>query len=88
MRLSWRLFTILVGAQFAVLAVSLAHWFYVRTSTYLAHPHDGDLYAHTWSFQFLACSLYFGGAAIAFGAIVFAESVVYDAIRRRMARHS
>ena len=28
--------------------------FYIGVSAYLANPTDGDLYAHTWSFQAIA----------------------------------
>ena len=37
--------------QIAILVVVVSWRFYVGVSEYLAHPTDGDLYAHSWSFQ-------------------------------------
>ncbi len=37
--------------QACIVAIIVAWRFYIGVSNYLAHPTDGDLYAHTWSFQ-------------------------------------
>ena len=37
--------------QVVVLLAFLGWKFYATTSAYLAHPGDGDLYAHSWWFQ-------------------------------------
>jgi hypothetical protein len=37
--------------QTCIVAEIVGWRFYVGASEYLAHPPDGDLYAHTWSFQ-------------------------------------
>jgi len=43
----------------ACLGVAILGWkFYAGTTEYLAHPSDGDLYAHTWSFQAIAFSFF------------------------------
>jgi hypothetical protein len=47
-----------MSLQVLVIAGVFAWRFYVRTSAYLNHPTDGDLYAHNWSFQALAFSFY------------------------------
>jgi len=44
-------FWFLALMQICVIAAIVGWRFYVGVSEYLAHPPDGDLYAHTWSFQ-------------------------------------
>jgi hypothetical protein len=48
----------LAFAKACLVAAVFAWWFYVGTSAYLAHPTDGDLNAHDWSFQAIAFSVY------------------------------
>ena len=38
--------------QTAIVSAIVGWRFYVGVSEYLAHPTDGDMYAHTWGFQF------------------------------------
>ncbi|HXT13423.1 MAG TPA: hypothetical protein VN873_17840 [Candidatus Angelobacter sp.] len=51
MKISSRQFWLLAFAQACLVAAGFAWRFYAGTKEYLAHPTDGDLYAHHWSFQ-------------------------------------
>jgi hypothetical protein len=51
MKKSTRFFWICALVQVFVVVVLLTWHFYVWTKGYIAHPTDGDMYAHTWSFQ-------------------------------------
>jgi hypothetical protein len=53
-RLFWRIVTI----QACVILAWLLWRFYIGTKAYLAHPDDGDLYAHNWSFQVLVFCIF------------------------------
>jgi hypothetical protein len=46
-----RKFWVWAIAQCCLVAVFAAWKFYTGVADYLAHPTDGDLYAHSWSFQ-------------------------------------
>jgi hypothetical protein len=51
-------------AQVVVAFAALGGWFVHRTQGYLAAPTDGDLYAHTWSYQALAFFMTYGAVAM------------------------
>jgi hypothetical protein len=51
-------FWILAIAEACLVAAIFAWRFYVGASAYLAHPTDGDLYAHDWSFQAIVFLMY------------------------------
>ena len=53
-----RHFWTLALIEASIVAAVFGWRFYVGTSAYLAHPTDGDLYAHDWSFQAVVFSLY------------------------------
>jgi hypothetical protein len=76
LRLNWRKFWILALVQLIALACWFAPWFYLRASTYLAHPTDGDLYAHTWRFQIMVGLLYFLGDVVLLGVLLGIEAGV------------
>ena len=44
--------------QTCVVAAIVGWHFYVGVSEYLAHPPDGDMYAHTWSFQAIVFAIF------------------------------
>ena len=72
--------------QACVVAAIFGWRFYAGTLEYLAHPTDGDLYAHTWSFQAIVFSMFAvpmfgGGMAILLGL----ESIVIGLISKRQA---
>ena len=58
MKISSRQFWLLALVQVCVVASAFAWRFYVGTKAYLAHPTDGDLYAHHWSFQAIAVGVF------------------------------
>jgi hypothetical protein len=62
MKLSWQGFKKAWLYQLVLLFAFFCVWFYLRTAAYLAGPADGDLYAQTWSFQFMVGGLYLVGA--------------------------
>ena len=73
--------------QACVVAAIFGWRFYAGTLEYLAHPTDGDLYAHTWSFQAMvflmfAVPMFVGGMAIVLGL----ESIVIRMISKRQVR--
>ena len=51
-------FWLLALLQVCVIAAVFGWRFYVGTAAYLAHPTDGDLYAHDWSFQAIVFAVY------------------------------
>jgi len=81
---SSRQFWIWAVVQICALATIFGGWFFYVTSRYLAHPTDGDLYAHDWSFQAMAFCFY--GlplfVAAAFVLIAF-ERAIFRFIQRR-----
>jgi hypothetical protein len=50
--------------QVVVAFAALGGWFVHRTQGYLAVPTDGDLYAHTWSYQALTFFMTYGAVAM------------------------
>src|SRR5690242_5144485 len=70
--------------QICIVAVIVGWRFYVGVSEYLAHPPDGDLYAHTWSFQAIAF-LVFAAPKIVVGVIALL-GVEWFVARRRSKR--
>ncbi len=44
--------------QVCILVAIIGWRFYTKTYECLANPRDGDLYAHTWSFQAIAFSVF------------------------------
>jgi hypothetical protein len=51
-------------SQAVVVFGALGTWFFFTTRTYLANPPDGDVYAHTWSYQALAFFITYGAWAV------------------------
>lgn len=56
-----------------------AIWFLVQSASYLRNPQDGDLYAHTWGFQFLVFVMF--RLPLAFLLLGIVLAVEYAAIR-------
>jgi uncharacterized integral membrane protein len=59
-------------------------WYYLDTAAYVAQPPDGDLYAHTWSFQalnFTVSKLPF--ALLALGSLLGLEYFIFNVLSRR-----
>jgi hypothetical protein len=73
LRLSWHRFWLLALIQLIALACWFVPWFYLKASAYLAHPTDGDLYAHTWPFQIMVGLLYFLGDVVLLSLVVAIE---------------
>ena len=66
--------------QTAIFGIVFGIWFYFSTRAYLAAPSDGDLYAHTWSFQALnVCVFYLPPCIAALTMLLLIERV---ALRR------
>ena len=60
--------------QVGIFIVALSVWFFITTRSYLAAPTDGDLYAHTWSFQVLNfCVFYFPPCVCALALLLLTE---------------
>jgi hypothetical protein len=59
--------------QVAVLFALFFVWWVVNTLAYLAHPKDGDLYAHHWSFQVMNGAVYLFGLSVAVAILLFLE---------------
>jgi hypothetical protein len=47
-----------VAAQSCLIFAYLFWRFYTGVKVYLAHPTDGDLYAHNWSFQLIVFCIF------------------------------
>jgi hypothetical protein len=69
--------------QAVIVMIVLAWRFYVGVSAYLAHPTDGDMYAHNWSFQAIACCVV-GGPIVVIGmaGLLGSEWLVVRAIKK------
>lgn len=67
--------------QVCVVIAIFAWRFHVAVSAYLTHPRDGDLYAHSWSFQAIVVLIFvvprlFAGMAILLGLEWFAARII------------
>jgi hypothetical protein len=69
-------FWVAVICQAILLLGTLSVWYFIRTAAYLAKPTDGDLYAHTWSFQAMVFVVYLVPAVALFVALIALELLV------------
>jgi hypothetical protein len=78
MRSRWkRIFWIVALFQAAVVFGTLGVWYYGRTVANLANPSDGDLYAHSWSFQIMVfLVVYLPTTSILFAALLALEFLI------------
>jgi hypothetical protein len=84
MKKSSRHFWIWAAIQIIALAAIFGGWFVFVTLRYLAHPTDGDLYAHSWSFQAIAFCFYGLPLFIVVSFILIAiERAIFHFIQRR-----
>lgn len=82
MKLSWQGFKRAWLVQLAFFFVAFCVWFYIRTAAYLAGPPDGDLYAQTWSFQFIVGGLYLVGTLPLLAALFLVEAGLFQVALR------
>jgi hypothetical protein len=79
-----RKFMRLALIQAGISAVALTIWFFVTTRAYLAAPPDGDLYAHTWSFQAMNfCMFYLPPYIFILCALLLTERAVLRRLGQR-----
>jgi hypothetical protein len=70
--------------QACIVAAFVGWRFYMGVSEYLAHPPDGDLYAHTWPFQFIVFLIFtLPKIGVSVIALLGAEWFVVRVISRR-----
>lgn len=82
MKLNWQSFKKAWLVQLALFFGAFCVWFYIRTSAYLAGPQDGDLYAQTWSFQFVVGGLYLLGTLPLLAMLFLVEAGLFQVILR------
>ena len=70
--------------QVCIVAVIAGWRFYVGVSDYLAHPTDGDLYAHTWSFQAIVFLIFtLPNIAVGVAALFVSEWFIVRMVAKR-----
>jgi hypothetical protein len=83
-----RKFIKLALIQAGISAVALSIWFFVTARAYLAASPDGDLYAHTWSFQALNfCMFYLPPYIFILCALFLIERAVLRRLGQRTMDH-
>ena len=82
MKLGWQGFRKAWLIQLALFLAAFCVWFYIRTVAYLAGPPDIDLYAQTWSFQFIVGGLYLVGSLPLLATLFLVEAGLFQLARR------